>query len=131
MRELSTPVYEKYDRDLLLKKVEPLKIKSYPFVDEKKGERQRIVTSYDKRITHEYEVSPKYGLFDFKRFVKGNIELFEDNFPIKEYKLTLLDGGFQNLAFNGDVLNIGKEIFKTQLSITSSSNGSGLYRINR
>ncbi len=52
----------------------------------------QVFTKYDGRVMRIANVSNRYEVFDIVKYLKEKIEVIENNFPIRKYRLTITKG---------------------------------------
>ncbi len=83
----------------------------------------QIITKYDGRVMRIANVSARYEIFDIVKYLKDKIEVIENNFPIRKYRL-IITKGQQYLQLVSDSVNIGGIDFYKSFYILNSTDKS-------
>ena len=83
----------------------------------------QVITKYGGRVMRISNVSNRYEVFDIVKYLKEKIEVIENNFPIRKYRLTITRGQ-QYLQLVSDSVNIGGVDFYKSFYILNSSDKS-------
>ena len=88
-----------------------------------------LVTKYDGRVIKSVEVSNKYEIFDFKKYMKDKIELISENFNINEYA-TYFAGGIQEVRLFSDNVDISGDIYEKCFYFLNSTDKTRVLNLN-
>jgi hypothetical protein len=83
----------------------------------------QVITKYDGRVMRIANVSARYEIFDIVKYLKDKIEVIENNFPIRKYRL-IITKGQQYLQLVSDSVNIGGIDFYKSFYILNSTDKS-------